>query len=69
MASELTVEEQAALTSGADLWHTTAVESAGLPSITVTDGPHGVRLTADGGDPLTGHAATCFPPAVASAST
>src|SRR5215469_450563 len=69
MASELTVEEQAALTSGADLWHTTAVESAGLPSITLTDGPHGVRLATDGGDPLAGQLATCFPPAVASSST
>jgi len=69
MASELTVEEQAALTSGADLWHTTAVESAGLPSITLTDGPHGVRLATDGGNPLAGQLATCFPPAVASSST
>jgi beta-glucosidase len=69
MASELTVEEQAALTSGADLWHTTPVESAGVPSVTLTDGPHGVRLAAGGDDPLMGQAATCFPPAVASAST
>ena len=69
MASELTVDEQAALTSGADLWHTKPVDSAAIPSITLTDGPHGVRLQAEGGDLLTGQAATCFPPAVASAST
>jgi beta-glucosidase len=69
MTPELTVAEQAALTSGRDAWHTTPVESAGLPAITVTDGPHGVRLQADEGDMLRGQPATCFPPAVASAST
>ncbi len=69
MTSELTVAEQAALTSGRDAWHTEAFESAGLPAITVTDGPHGVRLQADPGDMLRGQPATCFPPAVASAST
>ncbi|MEV0678724.1 glycoside hydrolase family 3 C-terminal domain-containing protein [Actinosynnema sp. NPDC050436] len=59
--------EQAALTSGADFWHTTEV--AGTPAITLTDGPHGVRLAATPGDPLTGRPATCFPPAVTTAST
>src|SRR5579875_405940 len=66
---ELTVAEQAALTSGSDFWHTTPIGSAALPSVTLTDGPHGVRLRAGTGGPLTGQPATCFPPAVASAST
>ena len=69
MTPELTVAEQAALTSGRDAWHTTPVESAGLPAVTVTDGPHGVRLQTDPGDLLRGQPATCFPPAVATAST
>src|SRR6185437_11405954 len=69
MTPELTAAEQAALTSGRDSWHTTAVESAGVPTITVTDGPHGVRLQARPEDMLKGQPATCFPPAVASAST
>jgi len=69
MTPELSVAEQAALTSGNDAWHTAAVETAGLPAITVTDGPHGVRLQADPRDMLRGQPATCFPPAVASAST
>jgi len=69
MTPELTVAEQAALTSGRDAWHTTPVESAGLPSLTVTDGPHGVRLSAKPSDMLRGQPATCFPPAVATAST
>jgi beta-glucosidase len=69
MKPELTVAEQAALTSGSDFWHTTPAGSAGIPAITLTDGPHGVRLQAAAGDVLTGRPATCFPPAVATAST
>jgi beta-glucosidase len=69
MTPELTVAEQAALTSGRDAWHTTPVESAGLPAITVADGPHGVRLQTDPDEMLRGQPATCFPPAVATAST
>ena len=69
MAPELSVAEQAALTSGRDAWHTTPVEAAGIPAITVTDGPHGVRLQANPADMLRGQPATCFPPAVATAST
>jgi beta-glucosidase len=69
MAPELSVAEQAALTSGRDAWHTTPIEPAGIPAITVTDGPHGVRLQADPADMLRGQPATCFPPAVATAST
>jgi len=69
MTPELTVAQQAAITSGRDAWRTTPVESAGLPAITVTDGPHGVRLQADPRDMLRGQPATCFPPAVATAST
>jgi beta-glucosidase len=69
MTPELTVAEQAAVTSGRDAWHTTPVESAGLPALTVTDGPHGVRLQANPSDMLRGQPATAFPPAVATAST
>jgi beta-glucosidase len=67
--SDLTVAEQAAITSGSDFWHSTPVESAAIPALTLTDGPHGVRLQADSGDMLTGQPATCFPPAVATGST
>ena len=65
----LSVAEQAALTSGSDFWHSTPIESAGVPTITLTDGPHGVRLQANRDDMLTGRPATCFPPAVATGST
>jgi beta-glucosidase len=65
----LGTSEQAAITSGSDFWHTEGVASAGIPPVTVTDGPHGVRMQASGDDMLAGVPATCFPPAVASAST
>ena len=65
----LSTAEQAALTSGSDFWHSTPIESAGVPAITLTDGPHGVRLQANRDDMLTGRPATCFPPAVATGST
>ncbi|MFZ2238834.1 MAG: glycoside hydrolase family 3 N-terminal domain-containing protein, partial [Gordonia amarae] len=69
-ASDLTVEEQARLTSGQDFWTTKSV--AGVPSIMVTDGPHGLRKQEGASDHLgvSGSVpATCFPPAVALAQT
>ncbi|GAA2616842.1 glycoside hydrolase family 3 C-terminal domain-containing protein [Paractinoplanes durhamensis] len=62
------LKDQAAITSGSAFWATTA--AGDVPAITLTDGPHGVRLqVADADDILAGQPATCFPPAVASGST
>jgi beta-glucosidase len=59
------LEERAALTSGSDFWRTK--DAAGIPSMLLTDGPHGLRLQRAASDHL-GLAdsvpATCFPPAV-----
>lgn len=66
-ASDLTLEEKASLTSGADFWTTKAIDRVGLPSIMMTDGPHGLRKQAGGTDHLglsSSVPATCFPPAV-----
>jgi beta-glucosidase len=55
----LTLAEKAALTAGADMLSTVAVERVGLPRIRVTDGPSGARgesFPGAGGDP-----ATCIP--------
>ena len=41
--TDLTLEEKVSLTSGASFWYTEAVERVGIPSIMLTDGPHGVR--------------------------
>ena len=43
LIEELTLEEKASLCSGADFWHTKAVERLGLPAVMVSDGPHGLR--------------------------
>ncbi|MCJ0903216.1 glycoside hydrolase family 3 C-terminal domain-containing protein [Rhodococcus sp. ARC_M6] len=61
----LSLEDKASLTSGSDFWHSQAV--SGIPSMLLTDGPHGVRKQPEGGDALgLGQSipATCFPPAV-----
>ena len=72
LVAQLTLEEKASLTSGADFWTTKPVERAGIPSIMLTDGPHGVRKQRAQNDHL-GIAdsvpATCFPPAVALGSS
>jgi beta-glucosidase len=70
--AELTLEEKAALTSGSDFWHTDGVDRLGVPTVMVTDGPHGLRKQAASADHLGLGAsvpATCFPPAAALAST
>nr|WP_264042742.1 glycoside hydrolase family 3 C-terminal domain-containing protein [Mycolicibacterium hodleri] len=70
--SQLSLEEKAALLSGADFWHTAALEGHGVPSIMLTDGPHGLRKQRGSGDHLglgDSVPATCFPPAVAMGSS
>jgi len=63
---ELSTEEKASLTSGADFWTLKSIDRIGLPSIMVTDGPHGLRKQAADSDHLglsESVPATCFPPA------
>lgn len=70
--SELSLEQKASLLSGRDFWSTESIEEAGIPSIVLTDGPHGIRLQTGGSDHLGIHAsrpATCFPLAVAVGSS
>jgi beta-glucosidase len=70
--SQMTLEEKAGLCSGLDFWHTKSVERLGVPSIMMTDGPHGLRKQADSADHLGLNAsvpATCFPSAVSLASS
>jgi beta-glucosidase len=67
---KMTLEEKAALCTGATAWTTTPIERLGVPELFVSDGPHGVRREVKrhtlGGESLP---ATCFPTASCLAST
>ncbi|MGW8225865.1 MAG: beta-glucosidase [Anaerolineales bacterium] len=72
LIDELTLEEKASLCSGLDFWHLKGIERLGIPSITVTDGPHGLRKQAGSGEGVAINdsvPATCFPTASALAAT
>ena len=70
LIEKMTLEEQAALCTGATPWTTTAVERLGVPEMTVADGPHGVRHAADVNNLVAASLpATCFPTASCTAST
>lgn len=72
LLGELSLEEKAGLVSGADFWHLKAVPRLEIPSVMVTDGPHGLRKQRGSADQI-GIAdsvpATCFPTASATASS
>ena len=70
--AQLTLEEKASLTSGADFWHLKGVDRLGVPRVMVTDGPHGLRKQETSSDHLgLGQSvpATCFPTAAALGSS
>lgn len=66
--NQLTLEEKASLCSGENNWSSKAIERLGIPSLYMTDGPHGLRKEADDGF---GNSmpATCFPTAACLASS
>lgn len=72
LLAALTVEEKASLVSGQGFWWTRKVERLGIPSIMVSDGPHGLRKQ-DKTDDHVGLGgsvpATCFPTASALGSS
>ena len=70
LLSKLTVEEKAALVSGTDFMYTNIVPRLGIPSLHMSDGPHGLRVQTEGGDNgVTGSLpATAFPTAATVAS-
>ena len=72
LVSQMTLEEKAGLCSGADFWHTKAVERLGIPAVMLSDGPHGLRKQDDKADHLginDSIKAVCFPAGCALASS
>ena len=70
LIDQMTLEEKAALCTGASSWTTTPVERLGIPAMTVSDGPHGVRRIPDVSAIVTKSLpSTCFPTASCLAST
>jgi beta-glucosidase len=70
LIAQMTLEEKAALCTGASSWTTTPVERLGIPEMIVSDGPHGVRRVPDVNSmAIESLPATCFPTASSLAST
>ncbi|WP_062318600.1 glycoside hydrolase family 3 C-terminal domain-containing protein [Demequina maris] len=72
IVSTLSTDDKIRLVSGKDAWTTEPVDEHGVPSILVTDGPHGVRKQVSADDHIginDAVPATCFPTAVTLGST
>ena len=69
--NEMTVEEKAALVSGTDFMYTNPILRLGVPSLCMSDGPHGLRKQKGSGDNGVSESepATSFPTAAAVASS
>lgn len=69
---QMSLEQKASLMSGANFWNTKALPHIDLPSMMLTDGPHGLRKQAGAADHLGLNAsvpATCFPTAATLANS
>lgn len=58
LIAKMTLAEKCALLSGKDVWHTRPVTRLSIPSITLSDGPSGLRKQAAEGDHLGLNAST-----------
>ena len=72
LIARMTLEEKASLMSGLDFWHSKSIERLSIPSILLTDGPHGLRKQGGKTDSLglnDSIPATCYPTASGIANT
>lgn len=72
LLEQMTLEEKASLCSGLTNWLTKPISRLGIPSVWMSDGPHGLRKEMQtGGTNIMQKAeiATCFPTAVTTASS
>ena len=72
LLQNLTLEEKAILCSGKNYWQTKPIERLGIPSVSMSDGPHGLRRENDADESIAmkqSFPATCFPTASLTACT
>lgn len=72
LIEKMTLEEKASLLSGNNFWNTKPVKRLGIPSVMLTDGPHGLRKQGGKADHLglnKSIPATCFPTAATLANS
>jgi beta-glucosidase len=72
LVKQMSLEEKCYLLSGKDFWSTRSVERLGIPSVCLSDGPHGLRKQEGEGDHLGLNGslpATCFPTAATVANS
>lgn len=74
LIKQMTLEEKASMCDGLDYWHSQPIERLGIQSVSLNDGPHGIRKKGDveaaekgESDLLKGVPAICFPTASATA--
>lgn len=70
LLKDLTLSEKCSLLAGRNFWQSAACDRLGLPSVMLTDGPHGLRKQSGSADHLglnESVPATCFPTASATA--
>ncbi len=68
----MTLEEKCYLFSGKDFWQSRSIERLGVPNMTLSDGPHGIRKQEGAGDQLGLNGslpATCYPTAATIANS
>lgn len=68
----MTLDEKVSMLSGANFWHTEAIERLDIPSMMLTDGPHGLRKQGGKADHLglnSSIPSTCFPTAATLANS